>query len=53
MDKGKFEKMFELMKGCWTDEMVMANCCAMMMKMMQFGSGNETEKKKKETEETG
>lgn len=50
MDKEKFEKMFEMMKGCWTDEKGMANCCSIMMKkMMQWGKGKEAEKKK-ETE---
>jgi hypothetical protein len=46
MDKEKFEKMFEMMKGCCKDEKGMANCCAMMMKMMQWGGGKEEEKKK-------
>jgi len=46
MDKEKLEKMFEMMKGCCTDEKGMANCCSMMKKMMQFGGGKEAEKKK-------
>jgi len=46
MDKEKFEKMAEMMKGCCTDEKGMANCCAMMKKMMQYGEGKEAEKKK-------
>ena len=52
MDKEKFEKMVEMMKGCCTDEKGMANCCAMMMKMMQFGGGKEEEKKEKDAVET-
>ena len=47
MDKEKFEKMFEMMKGFCTDEKGMTNCCAMMKKMMlQYGEGKEAEKKK-------
>jgi hypothetical protein len=53
MDKEKFEKMFEMMKGCCTDEKGMVNCCSMMMeKMMQFGGGKEEEKKGKDTGKT-
>ena len=51
MDKEKFEKMVEMMKGCCTDEEGMANCCSMMKKMMGYGVRKETEKKK-DTEET-
>jgi len=50
MDKEKFEKMAEMMKGFCTDEKGMTNCCAMMKKMMQFGGGKEEEKKEKDTE---
>ena len=46
MDKEKFEKMFEMMKGCCTGEEGFANCCAMMKKMMRYGERKETEKKK-------
>jgi hypothetical protein len=47
MDKEKFEKMVEMMKGFCTDEKGMANCCSMMMKkMMRYREGKETEKKK-------
>ena len=54
MDKEKFEKMVEMMKGFCKDEKGMANCCSMMTKMMRYGEGKETaEKKKKDTEETG
>ena len=54
MDKKKFEEMVEMMKGFCTDQKGMANCCSMMMKkMMRYGEGKETEKKKKDTEETG
>jgi hypothetical protein len=45
--------MVEMVKGCCTDEEGMANCCSMMRKMMRHGEGEETEKKKKDTEETG
>ena len=51
MDKEKFGKMVEMMKGCCNDEGSMANCCAMMKKMMRYGEGKETEKKKKDTGE--
>lgn len=46
MDKEKFGKMVEMMKGC-TDEEGMANCCSMMRKMMRYGVRKEAEKKKK------
>ena len=52
MDKEKFEKMVEMMKGCCTDEEGKANCCSMMMKMMQYGKGKKTEEKKGDTRET-
>ena len=47
MDKEKFEKMFEMMKGCCTGEEGSANCCSMMKKMMQQGErkGNGEERK--------
>ena len=51
MDKEKFEKMIEMMKGCCTDEGGMANRYSMMRKMMRYGERKETEKKKKDTEE--
>ena len=51
MDKEKFEKMIEMMKGCCTDEGSMANCCSMMRKMMRCGEGEEAGKKKKDTGE--
>jgi len=52
MEKKKFEKMFEMMKGCCTDEESMANCCAMMRKMMGHGKRKETEKKEKDSGKT-
>jgi flagellar biosynthesis regulator FlbT len=52
MDKEKFEKMVEMMKGCCKDEESMANCCSMMKKMMQCGEGQEAGKKEKDTGET-
>ena len=52
MDKEKFEKMAEMMKGCCSDEEGLAGCCSMMKKMMGFGEGKETEKEKKEAEKT-
>jgi hypothetical protein len=51
MDKEKFEKMFEMMKGCCTGEEGFANCCSMMKKMMQQGERKETGKKEKDTGE--
>jgi len=52
MDKERFEKMVEMMKGCCKDEESMANCCGMMRKMMRCGGGKEAEGKKKNTGET-
>jgi hypothetical protein len=53
MDKEKFEKMAEIMKGCCKDEESMANCCAMMRKMMRYGEAKEEAAgKKKDTGET-
>ena len=53
MDKKKFEKMAEMMKGCCSDEEGLAGCCSMMKKMMGFGDGKETaQKKKKDAVET-
>ena len=52
MDKEKFEKMAEMMRGYYTDEEGLANCCSMMRKMMQLGEKKETEKKKKDSEKT-
>jgi len=51
MDKKKFERMAEMMKSCCKDEESMANCCAMMRKMMRFVEGKVTEEEKKETGE--
>jgi len=51
MDKEKFEKMFERMKACCTDEEGLAHCSSMMKKMMQFSEKKETGKKKNDTEE--
>ncbi len=45
MDKGKFEKMAEMMKGFCTEEEGFTNCCSMMRKMMRNGERKETEKK--------
>jgi len=53
MDKEKFMKMIEMMKGFCTDEEGMANCCSMIKKMMCHGEGEETKKEKKDTGETG
>jgi hypothetical protein len=54
MDKTKkFEKMAEMMKSCCTGEGDMADCWSMMRKMMECCEGEETEKKKKDTGETG
>ena len=54
MDKKKtFEEMAEMMKSCCTDEGDMTECCSMMRKMMEFCKGEETDKKKKDTGETG
>ena len=50
MDKEKFEKMAETMKGCCTDEEALASCCSMMKKMMQLGERKETEKESEKTE---
>ena len=52
MDKEKFEKMVEMMKGFCTDEKDMTNCCAMMKKMMRYGKGKEAGKKEKDSEKT-
>jgi hypothetical protein len=46
MDKEKFGKMVEMMKGCCTEEEGFAHCCSMMKKMTRYGVGKETEKKK-------
>jgi hypothetical protein len=46
MDKEKFEKMAEWIKGCCKDEEGVTNCCAMMRKMMRYGEGKEAGKKK-------
>jgi hypothetical protein len=51
MDKKKFEKMVEMMKGCCKDEESTPNCCAMMRKMMGFGQGKEAKEEKKDTGE--
>jgi hypothetical protein len=54
MDKKekKFEKMAEMMKNCCKEEGSMADCCAMMKKMMGCGEGRETTEEKKDTGET-
>jgi hypothetical protein len=46
MDKEKFEKMVEMMKDCCANEEGMANCCAMMKKMMPRSERKETGEKK-------
>jgi hypothetical protein len=53
--RGKFEKMAEMMKSCCTGEGEMADGCSMMKKMMRYGEGDETtkKKKKKDARETG
>jgi hypothetical protein len=54
MDKReKFEKMAERMKSWCTGEGDVADCCSMMRKMMECCQGEETTKKKQETEKTG
>jgi hypothetical protein len=53
MDKEKFEKMAEMMKGCCADEGNISSCCSMMKKMMQCGGGKEAEKMEKDAEKTG
>jgi len=50
--KGKFEKMAEIMRSCCAGEGDMADCCSMMRKMMRFCEGEESGKKKEETEGT-
>ncbi len=52
MDKERFEKMAERMKGCCADEESLAACCSMMMKRMGLDERKETEKEKKESEKT-
>jgi hypothetical protein len=52
MDKEKFEKIAERMKGCCKDGEGMANCCAMMRKMMRYAERKEAGKKKKDVGET-
>ncbi len=52
MDKEKFEKMAEMMKGCCSDEESLSGCCSMMKKMMGFGEKKEAEKEKRESEKT-
>ena len=47
----KFEKMAEMMRNCCPEESGIADCCSMMRKIMRCGEGEETTKKKKETEE--
>ena len=50
MDKEKFEKMAEMMKGCCADEGSISSCCSIMKKMMQYNEGKEAaEKKEKDT----
>ncbi len=52
MDKEKFEKMAEMMKGCCSDEEGLSGCCSMMKKMMGFGEKKEAGTEKKESEKT-
>ena len=52
MDKEKFEKMFEMMKGFCRDERGMANCCSMMKEMMRHTEGERTGKQEKDAAET-
>jgi hypothetical protein len=47
----KFEEMAAMMKNCCTGEGDMADCWSMMKKMMRYGEGEETTKKKKDTKE--
>jgi hypothetical protein len=48
----QFEKMAEMMKNCCKEEGSMADCCAMMKKMMGRGERPETTEEKKDTGET-
>lgn len=48
----QFEKMAEMMKNCCKEEGSMADCCAMMKKMMGWGEGPETTEEKKDTSGT-
>jgi hypothetical protein len=50
---GKFGKMAEMMRNCCGGKGDMADCCSMMKKMMQFGEGEGTAKKKEDTGKTG
>jgi len=51
MDKEKFEKMMEMMRGCCQGERDKVDCCSMMKKMMLYGEREEAGKKKKNTGE--
>jgi hypothetical protein len=44
-----FGKMAEMMKNCCKEEGSMADCCAMMKKMMGCDVGRETTEEKKDT----
>ena len=47
----KCEKMAEMIKTYCAGEGRMADCCSMMKKMMGCGEGEQTTRKKEETEE--
>ncbi len=52
--KGKFQKMAEMMRSCCKGEGGMADCCSMMMKMMeQEGRGEKKEKEGPSKEKSG
>jgi hypothetical protein len=47
----KCEKMAEMIRTYCTGEGRMADCCSMMKKMMRCGEGEQTTRKKAQTEE--
>ncbi len=51
MDKEKFEKMAEMMKGCCADEVSISSCCSFMKKMMQSEEGKGAGEGKKDAAE--
>jgi hypothetical protein len=51
MDKEKFGKMAEMMKGCCTDEGSISSCCSMMKKIMGHAEGEKTGKEEKDAAE--
>lgn len=47
----KCEKMAEMIRTCCEGEGPMADCCSMMKKMMGWGEGEQTTRKREQTEE--